>query len=812
MNNKAAKIVFSGGGTAGHIFPLLEIHKTLKANRGLTFEYFGTGAQLERDLAKQNRMPYQKILCGKFRRYPGVISCLQNIIDLFAVLFGTIQALVLFLADRPSVIFSKGGYGSLPTVLAAGICRIPIIIHESDIIPGLANRIALRSAKRVATAFPVSIYPIDVRKKAFYAGLPLSEEFYSRAGLTNKNYILFFGGSQGASSLNELVFQSLEKILQIAPVIHLTGPNDFEKASQIKSALPEKAVDRYHFFEFSKDMRNLIGEAKLVVCRAGANSIFESAALGANLLLVPIPQRVTAHQVANASYLESNNMAKVFTHEQNPKDFIEAVKSSYHNDSKNILQLSAPWSSEVISQAILSEIESQNFQKTVQKIFLIGIGGVSMRGIAAILQKMGKKIYGSDIKTGGHSAENIKKDFDLVVYSSAASVTSSAREEHERAAKYNIETIKRSVMIRRLLNNKSSICVSGMHGKTTSSALISRALEAAGLSPSYLIGAMPTKLVPTANYSPYEYFVVEACEYDGSFLDFPTTIGLITNIEEEHLDYFKGGLEEIVATFAKFVKKIRPGGLLVYNLDDQNVRKVIALCSKEIEGRHICLLSFGFDEKADVRVSSYKVKNERISFCLSGRLGKAEIDTAIAGRHFAYNCAGGYAICRYLGVSDMAFARAISNFHGAKGRFEYLGQRNNIPVYYDYGHHPTELKSLFAATNDLFGKKRKFFIFEPHQQDRFNRFYKQFYQEISKSNMDVIGLLPVYRVAGRDAKAEFTSRDLVDKLSENKKKAFLFKDYAEAVMFLKKNCKSGDFVITVGATDVWKVAEEFIKK
>jgi UDP-N-acetylglucosamine--N-acetylmuramyl-(pentapeptide) pyrophosphoryl-undecaprenol N-acetylglucosamine transferase len=230
---------------------------------------------LERETASKHRLAYQKILSGKIRRYLTPLSFLNNILDLFLFFFGTLQATFLFLGERPSAVFSKGGYGSLPTVLAAALLRVPIIIHESDIMPGLANRIALRFARRVATAFPVDEYALNIRRKAFYGGLPLQEGFYQAKNKKAGEYILFFGGSQGASSLNGLVFNNLEKILKIAPVVHLTGKNDFEAAQNIKSNLPKELAAKYTFYDFREDMDILIGGSKLVVCRAGANSVFE---------------------------------------------------------------------------------------------------------------------------------------------------------------------------------------------------------------------------------------------------------------------------------------------------------------------------------------------------------------------------------------------------------------------------------------------------------------------------------------------------------------------------------------------------------
>jgi len=811
MGKSKKKIILAGGGTAGHVSPLLEVAKALSANGSFEFEMLGTGSDFERAISRKNRIAYQKIFSGKLRRNPGILSVLQNIADFFLLGIGVIQTIFLFWGERPSLIFSKGGFASVPAVIGGAFWGVPIIAHESDVIPGLANRIALKYVKRIATAFPLDVYPLKIKRKAFFSGIPLQEGFYESSNLKDGKYILIFGGSQGASSLNEMLFEQLEKILKIAPVVHLTGKLDYERATGMKAKLPKNLAERYSVYDFREDMDKLIGGARMVICRAGANSIFETAAFSKRLLLVPIPASVTKHQTLNALYLKSKGMGEVFAQGGKGADFVNLIAKTYNGKSGQIDALRTPWSAGVIADSILSEIENEKFIHSINKIFFIGIGGVSMKGLSMIFEKMGKKVFGSDLKLGGHRAENIKPDIDLVVYSSAASADSLAREEHEQAKKYDIKIIKRSEAIGILMRNKSGISVSGMHGKTTTSALISRTLQLSGFDPSYLIGAQATKYVPTANYSTNEYFVAEACEYDGSFLDLPTTIAIVTNIEEEHLDYFKNGLKEIIGTFGKFVKNIRSGGLLIYNADDKNSVKLIGLCREDLGNRGITLRSFGSTQEADIKISAYSVNDEKVTFKLKDKNVSLAISPRVVGKHFAYNCACAYAVSSYLGVDPDVFITASNSFLGAKGRFEFVGSKKGIPVFYDYGHHPTELRAVFSSINDLYKDKRKFFIFEPHQQDRFNNFFDDFYREILNSKMDIVGILPVYRVAGRDAEAKFTSRDLVDKLSKSGKKVFLFENYDEATLFLRKNHRSGDFVITVGATDVWKVAEEFIK-
>ncbi|OQA53122.1 MAG: UDP-N-acetylmuramate--L-alanine ligase [candidate division WS2 bacterium ADurb.Bin280] len=810
MKNKKIKIILAGGGTAGHIYPVLEVAKILKKDKKIEMVFFGSGKSFEKSVVAKARIPYQKIFSGKLRRNGGFFVKVRNIFDFFMVAVGLIQAIIYLSLDRPSIIFSKGGFASLPTVLAGAFLKIPIIIHESDIVMGLANKIASKFATSIALAFDINNYPPNIRRKAFYAGLPLSKQFFEKNSNTGRG-VLIFGGSQGASSLNKLVFESIKELLEIGPVVHLTGENDFDQAIKIRSQLSSKS-NLYEVYKFSHQMSDLISKSKLVVCRAGAGSIFEVLAMKKNLLLVPISKDVASHQQYNANFFEKRALAEVFDQSEGAEKFIKAVNKAYEREnSKMKLNFAFPASSELLSQEILAQVSYQNFKKRYKKIFLIGIGGVSMSAIAAILRKMRKRVTGSDLKSGGHKKTNINKSIDLVVYSSAADKKSKAAVEHERAHRLKIPVIKRSQMIARLTQSRSVIAISGMHGKTTTSALISGAMNYSGYDPGIMIGAPNGKKVNTASLGKDRFFVLEACEYDGSFLDFHPTVAVITNIEEEHLDYFRGGIKQIKHEFELFIKNIKPGGLLVYCCDDVNTENIVSDCGEFLNQNNIRVMAYGFSPKSNIVIRDYAPSQGGASFKFVYENEEFEISSRVAGKHFAKNCAASFAVSLFLGLQRDRFSAFINDFSGVKGRFEFYGKFKGASFYYDYGHHPTELKSIFEASRDISSAGKKFFIFEPHQQDRFNNFYEDFFEEIAKSRFDVIGILPVYAVAGRDARAKFTSRDLVDRLEKRGKLAFYLEGYKEAVDLLKSNVRSGDFVLICGATNVHVVASALTK-
>jgi UDP-N-acetylmuramate--alanine ligase len=568
----------------------------------------------------------------------------------------------------------------------------------------------------------------------------------------------------------------------------------------------------YEVIEFSSDMANLIARAKLVISRPGASSIFEIASIGKSAIFIPISPLVTAHQAVNAAYLEKNGYAKVFSQDKKSSVLLKMIQSSLAEKDTSISKLGFPLSGEKISQIILDEIQAIKFKKNVKKVHLIGIGGVSMSAIGKLLTQIKITVSGSDIRLGGHQEENVSIDTDLVAFSSAAGESSKAKPEHIRARQLEIPILRRAQLISEIAGNKSIIAVSGMHGKTTISSLISRMLEKSGYNPSFLIGAQSTPANPTAHIGHGEHFVIEACEYDDSFLDLAPEIALISNIEREHLDYFKGGLTQIKEHFGLFVSRIRPGGALVYCYDSQSVRDVIKDCQGLISSRNISVFSYGTDRECDFYLNKYSVSGGRAKFAIKNKkLGETEFASQITGEHFALNVAGALAVGAYLGLSSSPIASVAQTFQGANRRFNFVGKTNSgALVYDDYGHHPTELMYTLRALSEKFPKEEKTVVFQPHQQSRFNEFYGDFEKVFSDLDEINIILLPVFRVEGRDERASHSSAELVEKLSKTKQAKY-FQTYSQASDYLENQLHSGDIVITIGATSVNKVGENLIK-
>jgi len=326
------RILFTGGGTGGHLSPITAVRESFK--QGHDFYYLGPDGFAKEFLGKQG-IKTRFILAGGFRRY----FSLQFPLDILKAFIGIFQSLWYLFLFVPDVIFSKGGYGSFPVVLVGWIYRIPIILHDSDSAPGLANRILARFAKKVILSFPSSK---EYFKKAVVIGNPVRKDLLNGSevqakrlfGITsNKPVVLILGGSQGAKKINEVVFYTLPRLLQIAEIIHVSGKKEF-KHIQKRTNKPEG----YHLYGFLniEYLKHAYACADLIVNRAGAGSIAEIAALGKPSILIPIPKSALDHQRKNAYTFSAKGERAIVLDQANltPNMFLDTIGNLLKNSAK----------------------------------------------------------------------------------------------------------------------------------------------------------------------------------------------------------------------------------------------------------------------------------------------------------------------------------------------------------------------------------------------------------------------------------------------------------------------------------------------
>ncbi len=355
------KIILTGGGTAGHVTPNIALMPALKED-GYEVTYIGSKKGMEKELIEATGTPYYGISSGKLRRY----FSWQNFTDPFRVLHGYSEAKKLIRQLKPDVIFSKGGFVSVPVVLAAKACHVPAVIHESDMTPGLANRIALRGATKVCCNFPETVSHIE-GDRAVWTGTPIRQELFdgnreqglSFAGFdpaSDKPVLLIIGGSQGSVFINNAVRESLDTLLQDFRIIHLCGKGNLDE-----SLNGHEGYVQYEFI--SKELPDLFAAADLIISRAGANAIFELVALRKPNILIPLGLNASrGDQILNAKSFEKQGFSKVLDEESVTGELLtKTVHEVYENRADYIQHMEESPSGDSIAKII--EILDQSMSK-----------------------------------------------------------------------------------------------------------------------------------------------------------------------------------------------------------------------------------------------------------------------------------------------------------------------------------------------------------------------------------------------------------------------------------------------------------------
>jgi len=372
MNLKTLKIVFTGGGTGGHIFPLVAVAREIKRllPNDTELMYIGPDSKWIRLYLEQEDVEIRPVLAGKLRRYITPKAIVLNIVDAFKLFIGCIQSFILIFSANPDLVFSKGGYGAVPTVIAARIMRIPVFTHESDAVPGLANRIISKMAVQTFVSFPHTEYFNP--SKTIRVGNPIRRELFEkheikkggRFNLTGDKPVLWvIGGSQGSQRINELILLILPQLLKKFEVIHQCGVKNLKQVRQEASVVVEQdLIKYYHLYDFleEQEMREAYYMADLIVGRAGSAIIFEAAALSKALILIPLPESAQDHQFENA-YRLAEKGAAVVLEEKNltTSFFLERISFLIeHEDAleklrQNISHFAKPNAAKVIAHYLL---------------------------------------------------------------------------------------------------------------------------------------------------------------------------------------------------------------------------------------------------------------------------------------------------------------------------------------------------------------------------------------------------------------------------------------------------------------------------
>jgi len=451
----------------------------------------------------------------------------------------------------------------------------------------------------------------------------------------------------------------------------------------------------------------------------------------------------------------------------------------------------------------------KEYIKPGEVAFLVGIGGVSMCALADVLRKRGVSVRGSDIHESenvlrlreegievkiGHSAGNIG-GATLVIRTAAAS---DENPEVSAARAAGIPVFERAEAWGAIMEDFSqALCVSGTHGKTTTTAMAVQIATEAGLDPTAMIGGVLPSIGSEHRIGGGDLIIAEACEYKNSFLHFRPTIAAILNIEEDHLDFF-GGLDDIIDSFRTFARLAPEDGAVVVNCDDVNAMR----CAGGI-GRRI--VTFGIDN-GQIRAKNIEIARGSCSFDIIHPGGLIPITLNIPGRHNIYNALAAAACALELGIDGISISRGLSSFTGVKRRFEFKGVYNGAPIYDDYAHHPSEIRELLNTAESL-NYDRIIAVFQPHTYSRTKALFDDFAEQLRRP--DRVILPPIYSASRETDDGSVSSEMLAAAAGENCEAVGSIEEAAER---LRATVRKGDLVLTIGAGEAYLAGESIAKQ
>lgn len=477
-----------------------------------------------------------------------------------------------------------------------------------------------------------------------------------------------------------------------------------------------------------------------------------------------------------------------------------------------------------------------DFSKPV-KVYFVGIGGISMSGLAVILKRAGFDVSGSDrdrsevtenleregIKVFyGQKSENVTADIDVAILTAAIRPDNP---EYKQIEALNIPKLTRAELLGQLMRNYgTSIAISGTHGKTTTTSMISEILLAEDADPTISVGGMLPSIGGNIRVGGRDYFVTEACEYTNSFLSLFPDIALILNVEEDHLDFFKD-LDDIRASFRKFADLVPEKGTLIINSHIENIRYFT-------EGLKCNVLTFGLTDSNSLSagVSSAK-KTGTSEFAVKtapdytaanitkDALGNPTFDVIVKGEkaftvklsvpgdHNILNALAACAFADAAGIDRAVTAAALEKFEGTDRRFQKKGKiAGGVTLIDDYAHHPTEIKATMKAALSI-EKKTLWVVFQPHTYTRTKAFFDDFADALSLA--DKVVLADIYAARETDTLG-ISSKLLAEAIAERGTESYYFPSFEEIEKFLLKNCQEGDVLITMGAGDVYKIGDSLL--
>ena len=854
MNTTNKRILISGGGTGGHIFPAVSIANAIKEAYPESKILF-VGAEGRMEMEKVPAAGYDIIglpIQGLYRSLtPKNFTVIKN-------LFKSLSKAKDIIADfKPDIAIGVGGYASAPVLYQAAKQGIPTLIQEQNSYAGITNKILGKKAKKICVAY-------DHMERFFPAqnivmtGNPVRQNLLKIKDHSNEAYqffnfspkkktLLIIGGSLGARTINESILKDLELLYMVhqndLQVIWQTGKFYIEDIKKKTSALPIKNMV---ITDFIARMDLAYSIADLVISRAGASSISELSLLRKPCLLVPSPNVSEDHQTKNALALVERKAAVMVSDKEAPQQLLNKTIELIRNKeqlaelSENIAYFARPYAANSIANEVFqlidlptidvkentsAEIQSEeqaekevvkmnvattqseiqeNTSKKMRQYYFLGIGGIGMSAIARYFHQKGHLVGGYDLTrtplTQALEDEGIKIHYDdnislipvrfmdientVVVYTPAIPANHS---ELEFFTKGHFTLLKRSEILGELTHGQNALCVAGTHGKTTTSTLLAHLLNQRAQKVNAFLGGIAknydTNLLTSKQSNDV---VVEADEYDRSFLRLTPEMAIITATDADHLDIY-GSHEELLKGFADFTSLIKPGGTLV-------VKKGLELVPNTNPA--VTVYQYSSTEKADFYAENIVTQNGQLFFDFISPKGRIEqVKLGVPVLINVENAVAAMAIAQLNGTTDEELRAGVASFKGNKRRFD-IQVKNNKYVYLDdYAHHPAEIEACVKSIRHLYPDKKICGVFQPHLYTRTRDFASEFAQSLSQ--LDDVILLDIY--PARELPIKGVTTELIAKNIKHKNVTIC--SPKEALVEELKN-HTFDVLLTIGAGNI----------
>ena len=853
MNTTHKRILISGGGTGGHIFPAVSIANAIKeAYPDATILFVGAEGRME--MEKVPAAGYDIIglpIQGLYRSFtPKNFTVIKN-------LFKSLSKAKKIIADfKPDIAIGVGGYASAPVLYQAAKKGIPTLIQEQNSYAGITNKILGKKAKKICVAY-------DHMERFFPAqnivmtGNPIrqnllkvenhSSEGYQFFGFSpKKKTVLIIGGSLGARTINQSILKDLEQLYIVhrdnLQVIWQTGKFYIDDIRQKTGSL---GIKNMVITDFIARMDLAYSIADLVISRAGASSISELSLLGKPCILVPSPNVSEDHQTKNAMALVERNAAVMVTDNEAPNKLIAETLHLIQDEQrlatlrKNIAYFARPYAAGSIANEVFQLInlptiqlepaadetngedteEVQADQSTVaqeaspveenkptplRQYYFLGIGGIGMSALARYFHQKGHLVGGYDLTRTPltqaleeegiqiHYNDNISQipvrfmdiDNTVVIYTPAIPATHS---ELQFFQKGHFTLLKRSEILGELTHGQNALCVAGTHGKTTTSTLLAHLLNQRAQKVNAFLGGIAknydTNLLTSKQSNDV---VVEADEYDRSFLRLTPKMAIITATDADHLDIY-GSHQELLKGFADFTALIQPGGTLVM----KKGLELIPTTHTDVQ-----VATYSASEQADYYAENITTQNGRLFFDFvspKGRIQQVELGVPVLIN--VENAVAAMAIAQLNGATDEQLRQGVASFKGNKRRFD-IQVKNSKKVYIDdYAHHPAEIQACVASIRHLYPDKKICGVFQPHLYTRTRDFAPEFAQSLSL--LDDVILLDIY--PARELPIKGVTSQLIAKSITHKNKTIC--SPKEALVEELKN-HTFDVLITIGAGNI----------